>query len=93
MFCGFGSVNRDPPGVGYPEPRPAMPILDFSLTLFKLQRQIEYMIRWFEVSNQTARNDLNDLVEKGILQARKSGKKIQFLITRDAIKKLRYRKV
>jgi Fic family protein len=29
--------------------------------------------------NQTARNDLNDLVEKKFLQPRKSGHKIQFL--------------
>ena len=42
----------------------------------------------FDVSNQTARNDLNHLVGKGILQTRKSGKTIQFLITKDAIKKI-----
>jgi Fic family protein len=43
----------------------------------------------FEVSNQTARNDLNELVSRGILQPRKSGNKIQFLLTRDALKKIK----
>lgn len=42
----------------------------------------------FDVSNQTARNDLNYLVEKGILEPRKTGKKIQFLVTDDALKKM-----
>lgn len=42
----------------------------------------------FGVSNQTARNDLNYLVEKGILQPRKDGKKIQFVVTADAEKRL-----
>ena len=43
----------------------------------------------FNVSNQTARNDLNYLVGKGILQPRKSGNKIQFLLTEDGIKKIK----
>ena len=43
----------------------------------------------FNVSNQTARNDLNFLVGKGILQPRKSGNKIQFLLTEDGIKKIK----
>ena len=42
----------------------------------------------FEVSNQTARNDLNRLVEDGILQSRKNGKQIQFIPTPDSIKKI-----
>lgn len=42
----------------------------------------------FEVSNQTARNDLNQLAEKGILEAKKTGKKIQFLVTDNALKKI-----
>ena len=42
----------------------------------------------FEVSNQTARNDLNRLVEDGILQSRKNGKQIKFIPTPDSIKKI-----
>jgi Fic family protein len=42
----------------------------------------------FAVSNQTARTDLEYLVSKGILEARKSGNKVQFLIARDAEKKV-----
>jgi Fic family protein len=47
------------------------------------------MEKKFAVSNQTARNDLNDLVKRGILQTRKNGKQIQFLPVQDAIKKIR----
>jgi Fic family protein len=43
----------------------------------------------FGVSNQTARNDLNYLVEKGILESRRSGNKIQFLTAGDIEKKLK----
>ena len=43
----------------------------------------------FGVSNQTARNDLNYLVEKGILEPRRSGNKIQFLSAGDIEKKLK----
>jgi Fic family protein len=43
----------------------------------------------FGVSNQTARNDLNHLVGKGILVPRQNGKKIQFLSTGDIEKKLK----
>jgi Fic family protein len=42
----------------------------------------------FNVSNQTARNDLNILVEQEILQARKNGHKIQFLPAKNYMKKL-----
>lgn len=42
----------------------------------------------FAVSNQTARTDLEYLVSKGILEARKSGNKVQFLIAWDAEKKI-----
>ena len=38
----------------------------------------------FGISNQTARNDLNFLVTKGILAPRTSGRKIQFLSTGEA---------
>ena len=41
------------------------------------------------VSNQTARNDLNQLVARGILETRKSGNKIQFLLTKDGLKKIK----
>jgi Fic family protein len=43
----------------------------------------------FGISNQTARNDLNTLVRKGILQTRKSGKQIQFFPVKDAIRKIK----
>lgn len=42
----------------------------------------------FRVSNQTARNDLQHLVQQGILMERKSSKKSQFLAVRDYMKKL-----
>ncbi|MDP4128522.1 MAG: Fic family protein [Bacteroidota bacterium] len=47
----------------------------------------------FAVSNQTARNDLNQLVARGILETRKSGNKIQFLVTRDGLKKNKIQKI
>lgn len=59
-------------------------ILQDSTTFFNVQ-QIQTR---FNVSNQTARNDLNILEEKGILQSRKSGHKIQFLPTKNYLKKL-----
>jgi len=43
----------------------------------------------FGVSNQTARNDLNQLVERGILVSRKSGKTIQFISAGNIEKKLK----
>ncbi|GGB14714.1 Fic family protein [Puia dinghuensis] len=42
----------------------------------------------FGVSNQTARTDLNYLVSKGILETRKSGNRIQFLLTDGGEKKI-----
>jgi Fic family protein len=60
-------------------------IIQNGTTVFNVQ-QIETR---FNVSNQTARNDLNDLVEKKILQPRKSGHKIQFLPAKDYLKRLR----
>ena len=42
----------------------------------------------FGVSNQTARTDLNYLVSKGILETRKNGNKIQFLMTEGGEKKI-----
>jgi Fic family protein len=42
----------------------------------------------FGVSNQTARNDLNYLVTKGILETRKNGNKIQFILAEDGEKKI-----
>jgi Fic family protein len=44
--------------------------------------------RKFDISNQTARNDLNDLVKRGILQPRKSGRQIQFLPVANVVKKI-----
>ncbi len=43
-------------------------------------RQIE---RWFNISNQTARNDLARLVELGLLQYRKSGRQMVFFPRKD----------
>lgn len=43
---------------------------------------------WFGVSNQTARNDLNALVEAGLLTERKSGRKILYLPVPDAIDRI-----
>lgn len=45
--------------------------------------------KWFSVSNQTARNDLNGLVEAGLLAFRKTGKKIQFFAVKDFAVKIR----
>lgn len=59
-------------------------IIQDETTVFNVQ-QIENR---FNVSNQTARNDLNDLVEKKILQPRKNGHMIQFLATSNYLKKL-----
>lgn len=42
----------------------------------------------FGVSNQTARNDLNYLVAKGILNTRKSANKIQFVLVEGGEKKI-----
>ena len=42
----------------------------------------------FGVSNQTARNDLNALVNAGLFEERKSGAKIQFLPVKGFIKKI-----
>ena len=42
----------------------------------------------FGVANQTARTDLEYLVSKGILEARKSGRKVQFLLTVGGEKKI-----
>lgn len=43
----------------------------------------------FSVSNQTARNDLEGLVEQGLLDNRRSGKKMQFYPVKDFINKLK----
>ena len=59
-------------------------ILEDSTTLFSVQ-QIQTR---FNISNQTARNDLNMLVEKKILETRKSGHRTQFLPAKDYRKKL-----
>jgi Fic family protein len=59
-------------------------LIQDATTVFNVQ-QIENR---FNVSNQTARNDLNVLAEKGILKPRKSGHKIQFLAGKNYLKKL-----
>ncbi len=43
---------------------------------------------WFSVSNQTARNDLAALVRAGILEERRSGRKILYLPVRNALEKI-----
>lgn len=42
----------------------------------------------FNVSNQTARNDLNLLVSRGILKTRTVGKRIQYIAMADAAEKI-----
>lgn len=42
----------------------------------------------FDISNQTARTDLYYLVSKGILETRKNGNKIQFLVATEAERKI-----
>lgn len=42
----------------------------------------------FDISNQTARTDLEYLVTKGILEASKSSNKVQFLVAEDGKKKI-----
>ncbi len=39
---------------------------------------VEQVEKWFNISNQTARNDLNGLVEAGLVEYRKVGKKIHY---------------
>ncbi len=46
----------------------------------------------FNVSNQTARNDLTSLVEKGILEQKAAGKRIQFFATHNFENKLNIKK-
>ncbi|HTB23994.1 MAG TPA: Fic family protein [Puia sp.] len=43
----------------------------------------------YAISNQTARNDLNQLVSRGILESRKNGNKIQYLLTKDGLKRIK----
>ena len=42
----------------------------------------------FGISNQTARNDLNDLVNQGVLEERRSGHRIQYLPVKEFIRKI-----
>lgn len=42
----------------------------------------------FDVSNQTARNDLNTLAEKGILEPKRLGRQIHFLVSGDAVSRI-----
>lgn len=44
--------------------------------------------QWFGVSNQTARNDLNYLVEQGLMEYRKSGKQLIFFPVKEISQKL-----
>ncbi len=46
----------------------------------------------FNVSNQTARNDLTGLVKKGIFEQKATGKKVQFFATSNFEKKLNIKK-
>jgi len=59
-------------------------LLEDDTTTFNVQ-QVQTR---FNISNQTARNDLHILVEKEILETRKNGHKVQFLATKDYGKKL-----
>ncbi|MBX3240463.1 MAG: Fic family protein [Chitinophagaceae bacterium] len=53
-----------------------------SFTVNKLEQ-------WFGVSNQTARNDLNYLVNTGLMEYRKAGKQLLFFPAKDVAAKLR----
>jgi Fic family protein len=59
-------------------------IIDEQKSIFSVQ-EIENK---YGVSNQTARNDLNRLVERGILETRKNGNQIKFLPAKNFAKKL-----
>ena len=41
--------------------------------------------KWFKVSNQTARNDLNGLVEVGLIEFRKAGKQLLYFPVKDFV--------
>lgn len=52
---------------------------------------VDQLEKWFTVSNQTARNDLNELVAMGLLDQRRAGKKIVYFPAEgfmDTLKKL-----
>ena len=49
---------------------------------------VQTLETWFRISNQTARNDLFALVEAGILDERKSGRKILYIPARDVIDRI-----
>lgn len=49
---------------------------------------VQQVEKRFNVSNQTARNDLTDLIGKGVLISRKTGKRISFFASIDFEKKL-----
>ena len=59
-------------------------IIDGQKSIFSVQ-EIENK---YGVSNQTARNDLNHLVKKGMLETRKNGNQIKFLPVKNFSKKL-----
>jgi Fic family protein len=44
---------------------------------------VNQLQQWFKVSNQTARNDLNELANAGLLEFRKSGKQLRFFATQN----------
>ena len=44
---------------------------------------VDQIEKWFNISNQTARNDLNSLVEAGLLEFRRAGKKIHYFPVKD----------
>lgn len=46
---------------------------------------VKQLEEWFKVSNQTVRNDLNELVEAGLLEFRKAGKQLLYFPGKDFI--------
>ena len=46
---------------------------------------VNQLEQWFKVSNQTVRNDLNELVDLGLLQFRKAGKQLLYFPVKDVV--------
>jgi Fic family protein len=66
-----------------------MAILQQILTEVQTVFVVQAIESRFDVSNQTARNDLNLLVSRGILQTRTVGKRIQYIATPEAAKRIK----
>jgi len=49
---------------------------------------VNQLEQWFKVSNQTVRNDLNELVNIGLLEFRKAGKQLLYFPVKDFMKNI-----